>query len=464
MYSEAFGWRPVRPWQREFLLEDADIFAAHGARRTGKTEVLAFRMLAYACEFVDKLPPDDYPQLSVVPEMEQHLTFDKFQVILGRKPNPFQSLFQVIRHPRPHVRSVITGRRVVEWKSEGYDKGKSMEGSQYACIYVDEASYVSEQCVWNSLYPMLADYDGQLILTGKPYMGSANWFYRTIYGDGIKKPIPNWQLNLLKDAPTQTIARWAKKQRDIMPTMAFRQEILGEWVEESGAVFTPDTIAKAIQETGKAWGHPKAGHRYKAGIDVAVYTDYSAVVVVTTIDGITYVVDTLNFNKKELDEQAQIIAKWLKKYEPAQVMVDCTHIGEGMPALLKAALSEQGVRTLVQGERFGNNKRDYIGNVLNMLAAGTLKIKPSLTKLLDEMRTFRYELSEAGNLRMQAAPGRHDDLVMALALATTSPHVGRKSYAPKENIVPYSHKYFQEAKKLMHTGSDIPKARVRRLA
>ena len=36
---------------------------------------------------------------------------------------------------------------------------------------------------------------------------------------------------------------------------------------------------------------------------------------------------------------------------------------------------------------------------------------------LKELQYFEYELTQSGNVRMNARSGHHDDLVMALALA-----------------------------------------------
>ncbi len=40
---------------------------------------------------------------------------------------------------------------------------------------------------------------------------------------------------------------------------------------------------------------------------------------------------------------------------------------------------------------------------------------------IDELESFEYSVSDAGNVKTSAPPGVHDDIVMALALATFMP-------------------------------------------
>ena len=50
--------------------------------------------------------------------------------------------------------------------------------------------------------------------------------------------------------------------------------------------------------------------------------------------------------------------------------------------------------------------------------AVTPRIRP---EAIDELEAFEYSVSDAGNVKMSAPPGIHDDIVMALALATFIP-------------------------------------------
>jgi hypothetical protein len=71
----------------------------------------------------------------------------------------------------------------------------------------------------------------------------------------------------------------------------------------------------------------------------------------------------------------------------------------------------------VEGYGFTNaSKRDLIEHLALKFAHRSIAIPPD-DQLLRELQYFEYELTESGNVRMNAASGHHDDLVIALALA-----------------------------------------------
>jgi hypothetical protein len=72
-----------------------------------------------------------------------------------------------------------------------------------------------------------------------------------------------------------------------------------------------------------------------------------------------------------------------------------------------------------------------ISRVQALLHQGQLKIKRSLPEakvLVRELQDFRVEYTATGNLTFNARSGRHDDLVLALAIACWRAHGGGTSY------------------------------------
>jgi hypothetical protein len=71
----------------------------------------------------------------------------------------------------------------------------------------------------------------------------------------------------------------------------------------------------------------------------------------------------------------------------------------------------------LNGLKFTNtSKREVIDNLVSKLAHRQLAI-PDDQQLIKELQFFEYEVTEAGNLRMNAKSGYRDDMVIALALA-----------------------------------------------
>ena len=79
-------------------------------------------------------------------------------------------------------------------------------------------------------------------------------------------------------------------------------------------------------------------------------------------------------------------------------------------------------------------KLQLIGGVQALLHEGRLQIKQSLPDaetLVKELRDFRIRYSNSGHLSFGAREGKHDDLVLALAIAVwkaTKPVTGAESW------------------------------------
>jgi hypothetical protein len=83
------------------------------------------------------------------------------------------------------------------------------------------------------------------------------------------------------------------------------------------------------------------------------------------------------------------------------------------------------------GMNCGVPKLILISRVQALLHQGQLKIKRSLPEaevLVRELQDFRVEYTATGNLTFNARSGRHDDLVLALAIACWRAHGGGTSY------------------------------------
>src|SRR6266699_3563261 len=72
-------------------------------------------------------------------------------------------------------------------------------------------------------------------------------------------------------------------------------------------------------------------------------------------------------------------------------------------------------------------KLSLISRLQSLLHLGALKIHreiPDAAALVHELENFRVQYSDAGHLTFNARSGRHDDLVLALAIATWVAHGG----------------------------------------
>jgi hypothetical protein len=79
-----------------------------------------------------------------------------------------------------------------------------------------------------------------------------------------------------------------------------------------------------------------------------------------------------------------------------------------------------GAAETQEGQIFGVPKLILVSRLQALLHEGRLKIHrelPEADTLVRELQDFRVEFTAAGNLTFNARQGRHDDLVLALAIA-----------------------------------------------
>jgi hypothetical protein len=101
-----------------------------------------------------------------------------------------------------------------------------------------------------------------------------------------------------------------------------------------------------------------------------------------------------------------------------------------LPAIARVQITD-GTAESREGLSCSVPKLILISRVQALLHQGQLKIKRSLPEakvLVRELQDFRVEYTATGNLTFNARSGRHDDLVLALAIACWRAHGGGTSY------------------------------------
>jgi Terminase RNaseH-like domain len=98
-------------------------------------------------------------------------------------------------------------------------------------------------------------------------------------------------------------------------------------------------------------------------------------------------------------------------YNKAQILMDATSVGDPIYQALK------GAKLNIAGLKFTNqSKRELIDGFALELEQGNLRL-PYHDDFLSELKFYRRDVSAAGTVTLGAAPGEHDDLVTAAALA-----------------------------------------------
>jgi Terminase RNaseH-like domain len=117
---------------------------------------------------------------------------------------------------------------------------------------------------------------------------------------------------------------------------------------------------------------------------------------------------------------------WHQEYEP-ELVIDFTGVGRPVFEMFRGKGYRPIGVTITAGNAESNDgpiwsvpKLTLISTVQALLHAGRLKIQrslPDVDALIEELQDFRAEVTDSGYWRFGARAGRHDDLVLALAIA-----------------------------------------------
>lgn len=293
----------------------------------------------------------------------------------------------------------LLGEREIQFKSA--DSADSMRGESVAVLWMDEGGQIAEDRWTLELRPALMDCKGKAIFTGTPK--GKNWYFQlwTRGQDKSQVDYESWAFSSYTN-PYLDPKEIDEFKRD-MPELAYRQEILAEFLDDVGSVFRNirGCVSGSLEE-------PAPLKRYVAGCDLAKHEDFT---VICILDDHGHLVHFDRFSQLDWVFQSKRIVDLCRRYNNARLLLDSTGVGDPIyDNLRRSSLS-------VEGYKFTNaSKKDLIEN-LSIAIENKVITYPDIPVLLSELGLFGYKISQAGVTSYNAPDGYHDDTVIALALA-----------------------------------------------
>jgi phage FluMu gp28-like protein len=244
------------------------------------------------------------------------------------------------------------------------------------------------------------DEKGIAFFTGTPR--GHNWYFRlwTRGQDPSQTDYKSWSFPSVSN-PYLDPAEIAAFARD-MPELAYRQEVLAQFLEDVGSVF------RGVDRIVKGSFQPFERHKqYVMGADLAKLEDFT-VLCVLDMDGHLCAFD--RFSQLDWVFQRKRIVQLAQRYD-ARLLIDSTGVGDPVCD----ELYRENVR--VDGFKFTNaTKKDLVENLSMMIENQQVTI-PLVPELINELKLYGYKTTPSRNIQYGAPEGYHDDGVVALALA-----------------------------------------------
>lgn len=317
----------------------------------------------------------------------------------------------------------VTGS-VLEMK--GADKPDSIRGVGWKGVVLEEWAMMRHgRVIWEEiLEPILRENGGWalFIFTPKGKNFAFEYFMRAQNDE-----TGDWESFLLKASESGLIpGDELLKAKESMPERLFMQEFECEFLEDASSVFhNVDDIVAGDQEL------PKRGHKYILGVDLGRTNDFT---VLNMIDiGSGHTVNHERFTGTSWALQKDRIVLKAKEYNNAKIIIDATGFSAGSVVaedLQKMPIVEdlKMVNLQVVPFKFTNQSKKALVEKLIVAIEQKLITVPNVPVLVDELKSFTYEMTPMGNIRYTAPEGMYDDCVTALGLAIWG--MGSYIYAP----------------------------------
>jgi len=319
-----------------------------------------------------------------------------------------QELFNkiIVRFDRKNNEIYFHNGSFLKFKSA--DSGDNLRGATLDMIYIDEAAYVKLDLINAVLLPMITRTNGRVIAAST--FNGPNFFYDWFTQGQLPenwsdmKSVKKTYLDL-NDPDVTKVVMGVKKS---MTKGQFDQEYMCLPVS-AGVLFSN-------MESSMTDVKPTGYERVYIGMDIGVAQDYT---VMTAMTEDFKVIDIHRFNYKQegLDYQEfkQRIRDFYFKHDK---LMAAAYFEVNNNDLLFDDLTEDGLMyKLVPFLTTAKTKPQIISNLVKVFEDEQISI-PRDNELLKELYDFKSKRNAiTGNIQFQNTDGKHDDMVISLALA-----------------------------------------------
>ena len=312
---------------------------------------------------------------------------------------------------RPVISSVNAQERRIELITGGVidfwslDSPDSIRGRKYATAVIDEAAMVGDlETAWlEVIRPTLADYEGGAWLLSTP---RGQNYFKVLFDHGqdpLNLDWASWQM------PTSTNphikATEVEAMRRGLPYQRYAQEVLAIFSENAGGVFR-----NVMDAATAVWQNEAVkGHSYVFGVDWGRSYDYTVVSVKDVT--MNQIVCQDRFTETGYDMQVGRLRGIYDRFKPYTILAEKNSFGDALiEDLVNLDLPVQPFVTT------NASKKQVIEELALAFEQHTLAIL-SDSVLISELQAYEYKLTPSGNFTYNAPTGKHDDTVIATALA-----------------------------------------------
>jgi len=379
-------------YQKKILNDKRDLIAVVAGRQVGKSEVISVVALREAI-----LKPRSQILVLSATLRQARVIYDKIDAALQRNA----ALAGLIFTKSAERIQFINGSKILCLPT---GEGDTIRGFSPTLIIFDEAAYVKDK-VFQAVDPMRIKTKARMILITTP-AGKIGWFYEAYMSN--RYSTYHWPCTICPDISKKEL----KKLQEDKTEFEYRQEYLGEFIEEQDAYFPPSLLESAIGATEQKG--PDKDWSYALGVDLARFGTDESVYTVVGFDGYKYYQVRVEYtSRKPLTDAIGRIRELDAKWNFSEIYIDETGLGGGVADVLQEETWSDKLRPITFSLQ---SKSEMYKNLRRLFEQELLKILPH-KKCLLQLQQLQYKYASNRALMIHHPDKGHDDFPDSLALA-----------------------------------------------
>lgn len=389
---ELLGFEPFE-YQAKILKDPSKRIVVCAGRQVGKSSCVAAKAIHFAiCNEMTNI-------LIVSASLRQSiLMFEKITSVIESK------LPGLLKY-RSRIRIRLSnGSSIIALPSGRY--GHTLRGFTANLVIIDEAAFVPEEVIANSILPTLSTTDGYCWMLSTPY--DRDHLFHKAFSD------PAWSAYHLPSSANPLISKeFLEEQKRFVGELRYRQEYEAEFVDDVNSYYPMTLLRQCIDNRlDEMYEIAELPNSY-AGYDPGGRQDPAALVVVNKDKNVYEVRYAKTWLGQEYTTIDFATVEICKKMNAQKIFVDQT--GLGNPIL--EHLAEIYQKELVEGILLTQKRREEVLLNLRLLLEQKLIRLPNDRELLASLSCITYQRTHSGGYTFKHGQGTHDDLAYALALA-----------------------------------------------
>lgn len=300
----------------------------------------------------------------------------------------------------------INGSQIICRSIESMSRGLTVSG----ILIIDETCFIDDESIY-TLLPLINANNAGLILTSSPF--TAEGYFYNMYIKGLEGNDPNIKsFDWSKEEGIKKFLTDEKKAlyRTVMSKNKYTTEILGEFLENDGLLFTNlnACIGEAVPTEKTAY----------IGIDFATGSD-GDYTVLTAINGKGQVFKQVAVNDltptKQVDWLVEKINEIKKGYTIRTILAEKNSIGAVYIDYMRKSLLKSNL-TVQEFITTNDSKRRIIEQLQTAFEQAAITI-PNDPVLINELKRFQATVNPTTKVVRYEGKNCHDDRTMSLAFA-----------------------------------------------